>query len=184
MQGTVRSGAFCVTINSRWAIIPYMSSPNTSSAVGRSIRTTRERAGLPVARIARASGLTASELEAIETGRSRPSIAVLDRVASALGSRLVDLVRAGARSPALSGNAEALAGELPRIGLAEVARAIAELPVKGGSKIDAAESATILYAMSVCNENQSAAARMLSMERKAFVRRLRRARRRTSRASK
>jgi transcriptional regulator with XRE-family HTH domain len=157
-----------------------MSAPNTSSAVGRSIRATRERAGLPMARIARASGLTASELDAIEAGRSRPSIAVLDRIASALGSRLVDLVRGGAKSPAPSGHAEALAGESPRIGLAQIARAIADLPVKGGSKIDAAESATILYAMSVCNENQSAAARMLSMERKAFVRRLRRARRRKS----
>ena len=65
----------------------------------------------------------------------------------------------------------------PRPRLSQIARAIVELPVKGGSKIDAAESAAILYAMSVCNDNQSAAARMLLMERKAFVRRLRRARR-------
>jgi transcriptional regulator with XRE-family HTH domain len=157
-----------------------MSAPNTSYAVGRSIRATREHAGLPVARIARASGLTAPELDAIEAGHSRPSIAVLDRIAGALGSRLVDLVRGGETAPGLSGRPEGSPGPSPRLGLSQIARAIAELPVKGGSKIDAAESATILYAMSVCDGNQSAAARMLSMERKAFVRRLRRAKRRTS----
>jgi transcriptional regulator with XRE-family HTH domain len=156
-----------------------MSAPNTSSAVGRSIRATREHAGLAVARIARASGLTAPELDAIEAGRFRPSIAVLDRIAGALGSRLVDLVRRGETGPGLSDRPEGSPGPSPRLGLSQIARAIAELPVKGGSKIDAAESATILYAMNVCDGNQSAAARMLSMERKAFVRRLRRATRRT-----
>ena len=56
-------------------------------------------------------------------------------------------------------------------------RAIAELPVKAGSKIDAAEGAAVLYAMEISRNNQSAAARLLGMERKAFVRRLARARR-------
>jgi transcriptional regulator with XRE-family HTH domain len=166
-----------VTIKARWSIIPPMSFPTTSSAVGRAIRTAREGAGLPIARVARACRLTALELDAIESGRSRPSIAMLDRIALAIGSNLVDLVRGGGRSSTRPELSES--GASSRMDLAQIARAIAELPVKGGSKIDAAESAAILYAMSVCKDNQSAAARMLSMERKAFVRRLRRARRRT-----
>lgn len=156
-----------------------MSFPTTSSAVGRAIRTAREGASLPIARVARACRLTALELDAIESGRSRPSIAMLDRIALAIGSNLVDLVRGGGRSSTRPELSEAHSDASSRMDLAQIARAIAELPVKGGSKIDAAESAAILYAMSVCKDNQSAAARMLSMERKAFVRRLRRARRRT-----
>lgn len=104
---------------------------------------------------------------------------MLDRIALAIGSNLVDLVRGGGRSSTRPELSEAHSDASSRMDLAQIARAIAELPVKGGSKIDAAESAAILYAMSVCKDNQSAAARMLSMERKAFVRRLRRARRRT-----
>jgi transcriptional regulator with XRE-family HTH domain len=154
--------------------------------VGRAIRTTRERSGLPIARVARACALTGPQLEAIESGRSRPSIAVLQCIAQVLGLHLVELVRAGARNSA-SGkpNEPSSPSEgSSRLGLAQIARAIAELPVKNGSKIDVAESAAILYAMSVCNDNQSAAARMLSMERKAFVRRLRRARRLKNRTAK
>jgi transcriptional regulator with XRE-family HTH domain len=149
----------------------------TSPAVGRTIRTTRERARLPIGRVAQASGLATPELDAIESGRVRPSIALLDRIARALGLNLVDLVRGADIAFSHPGRQEPAAGPSPRIGLSQIARAIVELPVKGGSKIDAAESAAILYAMSVCNDNQSAAARMLLMERKAFVRRLRRARR-------
>jgi transcriptional regulator with XRE-family HTH domain len=151
----------------------------TSPAVGRAIRTTRERARLPIGRVAQASGLATPELDAIESGRTRPSIALLDRIARALGSNLVDLVRGANHDPSHHALPEPTSDSSPRLSLSQIARAIAELPVKGGSKIDAAESAVILYAMSVCNDNQSAAARMLLMERKAFVRRLRRARRRT-----
>jgi transcriptional regulator with XRE-family HTH domain len=129
--------------------------------------------------VAQASGLATPELDAIESGRTRPSIALLDRIARALGSNLVDLVRGANHDPSHHALPEPTSDSSPRLSLSQIARAIAELPVKGGSKIDAAESAVILYAMSVCNDNQSAAARMLLMERKAFVRRLRRARRRT-----
>jgi transcriptional regulator with XRE-family HTH domain len=164
-----------VTIKARWAIIPPMSQPTTSASVGLAIRTAREGASLPIARVARACGLTALELDGIESGRSRPSIATLDRIAKAIGTSLADLVRGGERASTSSQPS----GAAPRLGLPQIARAIAELKVHRGSKVDAAESAAILYAMSVCNDNQSAAARMLAMERKAFVRRLRRARRRT-----
>jgi transcriptional regulator with XRE-family HTH domain len=149
-------------------------SATTSPAVGRAIRAKREKAKLPLARIARDSGLTSAELSGIESGTARPSIAVLDRIARAMGSSLVDLVRT---ANSVGVVAAAPTSARAHLGLSEIARAIAELPDRIGSKLDAAESAAVLHAMSVCQENQSAAARLLGMERKAFVRRLRRARR-------
>jgi transcriptional regulator with XRE-family HTH domain len=164
----------------RWAIIRPMREAPTSAVIARVIRAARERAGLPIARVARASGIKERELEAIEAGHARPSIAALDRIARALGSSLVQLLRS--RDLASRGGLEVRAAtsrSREKLGLPEIGRAIAELPVKRGSKIDAAASAAILYAMKACNENQSAAARLLAMERKAFVRRLIRARRRS-----
>jgi transcriptional regulator with XRE-family HTH domain len=150
----------------------------SSSAVGQALQTRREHRGLTRARVARASGVSVPELGAIESGRSQPSVAVLGRVARALGVSLVDLVRTsgpgrtdGVPSPAT----------FSRLGLPEIARAVAEQPVGVGSKVDAAISAALLHSMKVCEDNQSAAARMLGMERKAFGRRLQRARRKAQR---
>ncbi len=89
---------------------------------------------------------------------------MLDRIARALGMSLVELV--------LDPNGMAA----PRLGVAGIARAILELPDAVGSKIDVVETATVLVALTCCQENQSAAARLLGMDRKAFVRRLSRAR--------
>ena len=146
----------------------------TSSTVGRTLRALRERASLPLDRVARDTGLSPPELAGIESGRTKPSIAVLDRIARAMGSTLTDVVR----NPSLDGHA-AIARDTagPRLGLRDIARAIAELPDQRGSKLDATACAAVLHAMNVCSGNQSAAARLLGMERKAFVRRLRRARR-------
>lgn len=137
----------------------------TSAAVGRTIRASRKRAHLPLASVARECKLSAAELDGIECGRSRPTIAVLDRIARALGLSLVELVLVPARRVA------------PRPGLAAIGRAILALPDAFGSKIDVVEAATVLIALTACQENQSAAARLLGMDRKAFVRRLSRARR-------
>jgi DNA-binding NtrC family response regulator len=117
--------------------------------------------------------VSASELRAIEAGRARPSIAALGRIARAIGVDLVDLVRGTDRAGA-EPSGERASG---RLGLSQIAKAIAELPTSVGSKVDAAESAAVLYAMKACGDNQSAAARLLGMERKAFVRRLVRSRR-------
>jgi transcriptional regulator with XRE-family HTH domain len=149
-----------------------------SPEVGRALRVARERAGLELGRVARASGLSAAEVLRIETGEGKPSIAVLQRFAGAIGANLVDLVRRleqgkGSLLPAVRSE--------PRrdgFGVDQLARAIVELPAMTGSKIDAVASAAVLLAMAQCNNNQSAAARLLGMERKAFVRRLQRARRR------
>jgi transcriptional regulator with XRE-family HTH domain len=133
----------------------------------------RERRGLALSRVCLAAGITPDDLRSIETGRSRPSIDVLDRISRALGSSLVDVVRkADTMTDMPRGASAAHPADLD-----EIARAIAELPVKAGSKIDAAEGAAVLYAMEISRNNQSAAARLLGMERKAFVRRLARARR-------
>jgi transcriptional regulator with XRE-family HTH domain len=142
-----------------------MGGTTASAAVGRTIRASRRRANLTLARVARACDLSTSQLDGIENGRSRPSIAVLDRIARALSMSLVELV--------LGSN-----GAGPRLGVSEIARAILELPEAMGSKIDVVEETTVLVALNACQENQSAAARLLGMERKAFVRKLRRARRR------
>lgn len=148
----------------------------TSAAVGRTIRSRRNRARLPLDRVARRSRLTATELDAIESGRSRPSIAVLDRIARALDSTLIDLVASSESHSASEGSNGA---GRARLGLVDIALAIIEspLPRDGDSKLDAVEAATVLVALRSCNENQSAAARLLGMERKAFVRRLSNARR-------
>lgn len=145
----------------------------SSLAVGRAIRALRGRSRQSPSQLSRASGVSSAELAAIEAGRARPSIAVLHRIANALGSTLVELVH-DAASP------EAEAPPAPAaqpLGLPAIARAITGLPASIGSKLDAAEAATVLHAMTVSGNNQSAAARLLGMERKAFVRRLARAKR-------
>jgi transcriptional regulator with XRE-family HTH domain len=150
----------------------------SSMAVGRAIRALRERGNQSVAQVARAASLSPSDLASIEAGRARPSIATLHGLARALGSTLVELVH-DASSPASEAAAPKAA-----IGLSEIARAIAELPASLGSKVDAAEGAAVLHAMQVMGDNQSAAARLLGMERKAFVRRLARTRRKKSKQKK
>lgn len=150
-----------------------MSPSLLSSTIGLALRARREREGLTLARVARVSGISVADLGAIEAGRGQPIIAVLGRVARALGVSLVDLVRS-------AGQAESGASMKPvsRLGLPEIAQAITELPSEVGSKVDVMISATVLYAMEACGDNQSAAARLLGMERKAFIRRVQRARHR------
>jgi transcriptional regulator with XRE-family HTH domain len=129
------------------------------------IRLSRKRAKLPIAHVAKECRLSPSQLARIESGRARPTIAVLDRIARAMGMTLVDLVldpKGMATTP---------------LGLCDIARAILQLPDEVGPKLDAAEAAAILVAMTACHENQSAAARLLGMDRKAFARRLSWARR-------
>jgi transcriptional regulator with XRE-family HTH domain len=154
----------------------------TSAAVGLAIRSKRKRANVPLDRVARQSHISAMELQAIESGRSRPSIAILDRIARALGSTLVELVAGSDGAPSSNGAPDSDVGTgtaAARLGLADIAWAVIALPPSsnGRSKLDSVEAATVLVALRTCKENQSAAARLLGMERKAFVRRLGSARR-------
>src|SRR6185437_3732897 len=76
----------------------------TSVTVWRAIRASRERANLPLARVARKCNLSPTQLDGIESGKARPSVAVLDRIARALGMSLVDLV-VNPRAPAVPARA-------------------------------------------------------------------------------
>ncbi|MGH7436423.1 MAG: helix-turn-helix domain-containing protein [Polyangiaceae bacterium] len=147
---------------------------HSSRAVGRALRALRETRGLSVSRVCRTARVPPAELRSIEGGLRQPSIAVMERIARSLGSTLMEVVRDGAPTVASNDTVPA-----PRLGqIPEIGRAIAELPASRGSKIEAAIAATVLHAMDVSGNNQSAAARLLGMERKAFVRKLAKARRR------
>jgi transcriptional regulator with XRE-family HTH domain len=144
----------------------------TSSLVGRALGALRARNDRPAASVCAAVKLSREELVAIESGHSKPSIVVLDRIARVLGSTLVEVIRHA--KPLLDATGQDGAAV---VGLADIGRAIAELPAKGGSKVRLATSAAVLHALEVTGGNQSAAARLLGMERKAFIRRLAGARR-------
>lgn len=132
--------------------------------IGRSLLSLR--GGSPAKRIAKAAGISVEQLLLIEQGRSTASLAVYQRVARALGTTLADVAKSGPSPVAPSES----------VRVADVASAIVRLQVDG-SKVDAAVDASVLEALRMTGNNQSAAARMLGMERKAFCRRLARARR-------
>lgn len=133
-----------------------------SRDVGVALRAMRIGKGLHAATVQEASGV--SSLAYVEIGRA--SIADMDAVARVMGTTLPEVVQevrsaAGATTPPHT--------------LTHVAGAILSLSVRG-SRVEAAINAAVREAMRVADGNQSAAARLLGMERKAFVRRLARAR--------
>jgi transcriptional regulator with XRE-family HTH domain len=146
-----------------------MGTVSLSAAVGRQLQELRIRAGVPLPRLAKRAGLRAHALRGIEEGHVAPSVGALDHIAVQLGASLAGLVRdakQAARAPA-----ESRAMSRP----AEIGRAIVELP-DGVDKLDVVEAAAICHALDVANGNQSAAARLLGLERKAFARRVERSR--------
>jgi transcriptional regulator with XRE-family HTH domain len=56
-----------------------------SAAIGRNLRRIRKRQGLSLERLAKVSGVSRAMLGQIETGKSTPTIALLWKVATALG---------------------------------------------------------------------------------------------------
>uniref|UniRef100_A0A6M3JLY0 Putative DNA binding, helix-turn-helix domain containing protein n=1 Tax=viral metagenome TaxID=1070528 RepID=A0A6M3JLY0_9ZZZZ len=60
--------------------------------VGRKIRSLRESAGIPVQQAAARSGISRQYWYMIEEDKHNPSIRTLDRMASALGLSVVDLI--------------------------------------------------------------------------------------------
>jgi transcriptional regulator with XRE-family HTH domain len=137
-----------------------------SFLVGRALGSLRARSKRPLSSVGRAAKVSRDELLAIESGRLEASIDVLDRIARALGSTLLEVIRSskqwfGTPAPRDAGP----------LALADIGRAIADLPASDGSKVDRATSAAVVHAFDASGGNQSAAARLLGMERKAFVRR-------------
>jgi transcriptional regulator with XRE-family HTH domain len=139
---------------------------HSSRDVGVALRLLRERSGQSATQVSRMARVSPAELRSIESGDAQPGIGVLDRVARALGSTLAKLVD-GAPAPAPS----------PTMDLDAIVSAVLALPNDGHPKLEQVEAAVVIHAMSVADQNQSAAARLLGMERKAFVRRLARAKR-------
>jgi transcriptional regulator with XRE-family HTH domain len=144
-----------------------------SANVGRRLGELRVAAGLSPRRVATKAGLRVSALAAIERGMGSPSVRALDGVARQLRVSLSQLIREAQEKPKPKGE------ELKAL-LARVGRDVAELPNSLGDKLAAVEIAAVRHAVTVCRGNQSAAARMLGLERKALIRRWNRIRRRDS----
>ena len=141
-----------------------------SAAIGGLIHELRTEKGLSLQRLAKMAGIQSTALARIEQGLAEPSIRILDELARQFDMSVIQLMTlAQKKKPAKKVDSAAV---LTRIG-----REIAELPESLGDKIDAAEAATVKHAMHVCAGNQSAAARLLGLERKALVRRLAKAER-------
>jgi len=153
-----------------------MASYVSHAGLGPRLRTLRKSSRLTPRALEKRAGLDRGVVASIESGARRPSAAVLGAVARVLRVKVRELAAAprGARAGPLLVRA-------PKGGLAGIARAIAALPTHTGDKLEAAGGAAVLHALAHCSGNRSAAARMLGMERKAFVRRVQRALREESR---
>lgn len=68
--------------------------------VARELRVARERASLSQRALAARAGTSQSTLSAYETGRKRPSLAVLERILATTGTELTIVDAPGRRSPA------------------------------------------------------------------------------------
>ncbi len=135
-----------------------------SLAIGYAIRRRREHMGKSVEWLAKKSGVDASVIAAIEIGSRQPTVDHLDHIGVALGTSAEALVRDARKAPA---SAVPVAERLEKI-----ARVVlGELPDALGDKLDAVERAIVTHAMEVSRGNQSAAARLLGLDRKALVRR-------------
>ena len=66
--------------------------PEDPDALRATLRRQRERAGLSLAQLSAATGLSKSYLVRLETQPSNPSLSVLDRIGSALGVTVADLL--------------------------------------------------------------------------------------------
>jgi transcriptional regulator with XRE-family HTH domain len=66
--------------------------PRDAEKVGQNIRTQRERAGLSLAQLSQATGISKAHLVRLETKPANPSLELLSRIAEALGVTIADLV--------------------------------------------------------------------------------------------
>jgi transcriptional regulator with XRE-family HTH domain len=129
--------------------------PFISAAVGRRLRERRVDAGVSLSQLATRVGLAASALRDIEEGRVAPSVGTLARIAGRLGVTLPDLVREAEKPPPPK--------PVAVMTVAEIGRAIVELPDGGGDKLAVVEAAAIRHAVEACKGNKSRAAQLLGM---------------------
>jgi transcriptional regulator with XRE-family HTH domain len=141
-----------------------MSAETLSAAIGLRLRELRLRAALTLPDLSKKVGLSASALRRIEAGAAEPSVSTLNELAGHLGTTLGQLVHA-AKTQAARREASALRGP------EEIGRAILNLP-DGTDKLTVVAQAAIRLALEQCDDNQSAAAHLLGMNRRAMMRRL------------
>jgi DNA-binding XRE family transcriptional regulator len=69
-----------------------VSEPSPKNDLGRRLRQARWKAGLTQAKLAALTGIKRPNIARIESGRHRPSLDTIDKIARALGVPVVDLV--------------------------------------------------------------------------------------------
>jgi transcriptional regulator with XRE-family HTH domain len=69
--------------------------PPITAGVGQRIAAARRRAELTLAAVAERSGMSVAYVSEIETGSANPTLRALDRIAAAVGTRVLDLLGAG-----------------------------------------------------------------------------------------
>jgi transcriptional regulator with XRE-family HTH domain len=136
-----------------------------SASVGRRLRQLRLDRGVSLPRLARWIGLSASALEAIEEGRTPPSVGTLADLAAKLGASAAAIVREA------TGAVIAPTASHTAIGSADIGRAVVELP-DGVNKLELVEAAAIRYAIQITRGNKSEAARRLGVGRRTIERKI------------
>lgn len=66
--------------------------PNEIKTTGDRIRVARVNAGMSQIALAKAAGTSQDRISSIETGRNAPTVAVLSRIADALGVQISNLI--------------------------------------------------------------------------------------------
>ncbi|UQT02587.1 repressor protein CI [Serratia phage vB_SmaM-ChibiTotoro] len=66
--------------------------PNEIKTTGDRIRVARVNAGMSQIALAKAAGTSQDRISSIETGRNVPTVAVLSRIADALGVQISNLI--------------------------------------------------------------------------------------------
>lgn len=140
----------------------------TAQQIGTALRARREAQGIKVRALAARAAVRLETLVAVESGARSASVAQAQLVARALGTTLVAIVHEASKP-------QAPPAPTPGLSVEAIAQEIVRLPDGRLSKVEMVLLATVRQAMATTNGNQSAAARLLGMERKAFVRRLARA---------
>jgi transcriptional regulator with XRE-family HTH domain len=135
-----------------------------TAAVGRHLQQLRLRAGIPIERLAKRVGLSASALQRIEERGAPLTIDMLSDLAGQLGTSVAEFVRQAKRSQSSAASRTSSEPEL-------VGKAILDLP-DGIDKLRVAAEAAVRLALELSRGNQSAAARLLGLERRALMRRL------------
>jgi transcriptional regulator with XRE-family HTH domain len=130
-----------------------------------SLKELRLDAGLSLGRLSKRVGLSVSALKRIEEGSAKPSAGTLIDLAGHLGTTPTEVLHHANEGEATRAKSSAVSGP------EQVGRAILDLPGRT-DKLRVAVAAAVRVALEESNGNQSAAARLLGLERRAMMRRI------------